>query len=398
MSESAGLPSRRGSPVALFGGDVPTLLYSDPRRGGDGRVRINPDKERVSWNWIAASLNGVHPFTIPTTATRIANLTIDAQGDRKAGEFEASTLLMTSSVSRVAVTPTIYTPTLTRQLSNVNIESTLMFGTSQLPGLLPQSIFCMPKTSWRFLIQNLGEQTSVAPVVFGRRFDECGQAFREKLHRRAEMLQYCYPFWIGPQNPGDNNYTGPEFNLAPGQQAVVTFPVDSNGDFLMLAMLDGSTYTDGSGAGSVQVTADVTENVTKRSFINLPSEGTNLGLDWVQQLACPTVSVTGFPAGGLIRAFSLRSPRGCWGTLVPRNTQVVIRFRSAESANTITLRVALFGYMIQAQQPPDRHTSNDGAALREREIQAREFLNALGVSGDPVFATGPVVGGNGGGA
>jgi hypothetical protein len=385
---TAGLPSRRPSPVALFGGDIPSLLFSDPRKGGDGKTRINPDKLNAGMQWIAANLNQNFPIVLPALGTLQAQLTVGAQEGSSAGDFEASTILMSASAGRVAVTPEVRTPTLNRILTNINLSSNLISGTSQFPGLLPQTIFCLPKTSWFWTLQNLvNAQNSVSPVLYGRRFQECSQAYTDALRRRAEFLRWISPVWYGPKGP-DPNYNGPEVLLPPGNTATVTFQVADAADFLMTALLDDSTYVDGTGGGNLELYADVLENVSGRSLINKPaaSSNTTLGLGW-NKLACTTAQVTGI-VGGFIKAFSLRSPQGGYGHIVQRNTQITVRFVSREPVNTIALRPAFFGYSIYAEEAPGRTTSPSNAANRERRDQAGQWLKSVGLTPDSIFQNG----------
>lgn len=388
---TAGLPSRRPSPVALFGGDVPALLYSDPRKGGDGKTRINPDKLHAKWGWIAATLNNQFPITVGANATVNANLTVGDQASSLQGDFEASTLLL-QSTARLAVTAEVRTPTFQRILSNINIPSNLMFGTSQFPGLLPMSIFCLPKSAWFFTLQDLsGSTNTVSPVIFGRRYDECSEEFTAQLHRRAEFLRWIHPYWIGPRDPSTAGLTGPEITIPAGnvtpQSRTLTFQIPSSAGFLMTALLDDSTAV---GGAEPVIVAQFTENVSGRALANLPAQSTAagggmLGIDW-NLMACPTATVTGI-VGGAIRAASLLSPQGGYTHLIPRNTQVTIKYTSFD-ANIITLRPALFGYLVYAEEAPERKMSRDFAANTERRVQADEWLRRMGLTSASIFEEG----------
>lgn len=349
---------------SLFGRDVPSLLYSDPALGGDGSVSLNPAKGLVKWQWIAATLNGATPFAVPANGTVTANLSVASQSGQ--GDFEACALYWNAANNRrCAVRPYVNTAVVSRYLANDVICDRLMFGTSQLPGLLPQSIYCLPKTSWKFEIRDLsGSGETVQPVVFGRRFVDR----QDTRARRADFLNQMHPFWIGPVDPANAAQTGPEVTLAANGQVQLTFQVPSDADFLCKFLLDDSTAASGN---EPSLYAQVVENYTKRGLADLPlstvAASTNLGLHWRDFMACPSVSVTGFP-GGVVRAASLGSPRGGFTHLFPRNTQVVIRFTSLD-ATAITLRVALFGWLVYGKEPTDRQFSADYEAELEREAQ-----------------------------
>ena len=52
-----------GGPGTLAAGpDVATLLYSDPKLGGDGGYCFNEDKGLVKWRWTPMTLNGTNQF------------------------------------------------------------------------------------------------------------------------------------------------------------------------------------------------------------------------------------------------------------------------------------------------------------------------------------------------
>lgn len=354
---------------ALFSRDVPTLLHSDPARGGDGSISLNPKKGLVKWNWIAAELNGVCPFVVAANQTEVASLAVESQSGQ--GDFEASTLLW-QSTGRTAVQPYVNTAVVNRYLSNGLISDRLIFGTAQLPMLLPQSIYCLPKSSWQFRIQDLsGLSNTIQPVVFGRRFIDRQQT----RARRADFLNQMHPYWIGPQDPANIAQSGPEIALAANGTVQLTFQIPSSADFLCKFVLDDSTSASGV---EPLLYGDIVENYTKRSLTDVSTIGstitgsTNLGLQWRNFMACPTVSVTGFP-GGVIRAASIGSPRGGYTHLFPRNSQVVIKFTSLDAA-IITLRVALFGWLIYGKEPGNRHFSDDYAAEVDREAQATAIL------------------------
>lgn len=384
------LPSRRGSPVALFGGDVPTLLYSDPAKGGNGSTTINPEKPNVKWGWIAATLNNAFPFNIQAGATVVANLNISAADSSQSGDFEASTLnLKTSGGSAAGVThaiqPTIITPTITQVLSNVFLSGRLMTGALPFPGLFPQSIYLLPKSNMQFAIQSLSNSGAIAvsPVLFGRRFYQCSPNYTVRLRRRAEMLRTIHPYWIGPQDPSNASRTGPNIVLpafvSGGQpsQVTLTFPTKSNADFLWVCNLDDS-FLSGIQGPPTGLYANISENSSGRSLINTPqtsagiANSTALGISWTDFLAIPSCSVTGFNSE--IRAFSLAGQNCGWTHWIPRNSQVSITFYST-NASPISLNPCLFGFNVYAEQSTS-YTSAGGEAYRDLVEQGQNFVKS----------------------
>lgn len=379
-----GAAVRRPRPISIFGGDVPTVLYSDPARGGDGTVRINPDKSTVQWRWISASVNGITPFALPSGATLKASLTVPTTGGSDEGDFETAVLMSRAitgagATGRIAIQPRVNSPTINRILANDVICHNLIAGTSQLPGVLPQAIYSLPKTSWDFVTENLaGADLNVQLALHGRQFTGCSPCADPVYRARAEHLRWFHPYWIGPQDASQADYTGPEVTLAANRSTNITFPIPSDADFLMLALLDDSTSA---GGGEPSLYAQVTENATSRGLVDLPNTNvgaSSLGISWRDFMAIPTVSVTGFP-GGVVRAWSFAPNNGGIAHLVPRNTQIIIRFTSTE-ANAITLRVAIFGILVYGRQPEDRTTSMDGRGNRERVEQGEEFLRRMGLT------------------
>lgn len=388
MSLAAGPQIRTKPGISVFGGDLPTLLYSDPLLGGDGKTRLNPQKGAAKWLWLAADYQGATPMTLAAGDTRKMIATVKTTGGNEDGDFEMSTILARSAtaagaLARVAIQPYVKSKIINRFLSNQNVCHTLMSGVSQFPGSLIASPYLLPKTSIEYTVQNLSGVTATVSVAgFGRQWTDCQPCDREERRKHAEHLRWFHPYWIGPQDPSQPLYTGPEVSLGPGRTATLTFPMPSDADFLMYSMLDDSTS---SGGGEPSLYANVFHNDSQRGLIDLPSTTYNpavssaLGISWRDFLAIPTCAgVTGFQQSK-INAFGLAPQNGGWTHVVPRNTQLIVKFISTETVNTITLRPALYGLLVYGRQPADRLTSIDGLANRERVQQAREFLRRMEV-------------------
>lgn len=372
----ANLASIRPGDSLGWGPEVPTLLYSDPRDGGNGQYCSNADKALVKWRWVPAKFqNRLFPVTFSSGETTDLDVQIGG-GSGTRGDTEIGSFLLTTSAGRVAVRPYVSSP-IDKYLSNIPIPSNLMFGTAQLPGMLQSSVYSLANTFWRMTTQNLfAGNNTVSMVLFGRKFTDRGREQWANERRRAELLSVAWPYWIGPQDISNNaTLTGPEVTLTAGSTVTLRFPVPSGQDFLLRHILDDSTSTTGV---EPLLTATIVEEDTNRTLIDFPS-----GIRWRDFLACPTVSVTGFPSGGTIRAFSLGSPKGGWTHLVKRNSALVITFTSSDPG-TITLRPALAGWLLAAQEPGDRHYSNDAAARVERIEQAA----AAGANPVRLFGTG----------
>lgn len=351
-----------GRDFSVFDSDVPTLQYSDPALKGDGSVSINPAKHLVKWGWVAATYQGQTPIALPgkaytstAEASIVADMTIDSQ-QGAAGDFEVSTLMATSS-GRFMVRPRVNTGVIDRYLANQATCDRLIMGTSQLPGGIFRPVYNLPKSSWKFELGDLANAgtNNVAIVAHGRRFLD-----RQRIdlrRRRAESVKFMHPYWIGPFNPSNPSLSGAEVTLSANTSIVLTFPIPDDADFLCRWILDDSTSA--SGVEPV-LYGDLKENLSGRGLMDLPptfaSGSTNLGLQWRDFVACPSVSVTGMTSLGLVKSFSTGAPRGKFTHLFPRNTQIVVRFTSLD-ASTITLRPCFFGYLVYQKEPASRRLS-----------------------------------------
>lgn len=359
-----------------WGPEVPTLVYSDPKEGGNGQYCLNEDKGLVRWRWIPAKFEGNrYPITFSGNEYNELQVQIGASNGTRGDTEIAALLLTTTSGRRVAVRPVISSP-IDKQLSNILIPSSLMFGTAQLPGLMPSSIYSMANTTWRFQVKNLSALSNiVSAVVWGRKFKDTQREQLGDIRRVAELMSCQWPYWIGPFNGSDPTMCGPEITLLPGRSVTLRFPAPSSADFLAKWILDDSSCTTGL---EPLLVASIQEEDTGRTLVDFPA-----GISWRDFLACPTVTVTGMPSGGVIRAMSLGSPRGGWTHLMPRNSAWNITFKSNETVGTITLRPALAGWCINAKEPEGRHYSNDAVAKAERVQHARDLgSNPVKLFGD----------------
>jgi hypothetical protein len=356
---------QRGAPSLAWGPDVPTLLWADPKTGGDGKYCLNADKSLVKWRWMPMQRE---ERLFPTVLAAGEETELGGQiggGAGSRGDLEVGAFMLTTTANRrVAVRPYVSSP-IDKYLSNVLISSNLIFGTAQMPGLLPSPIYSLAKTYWRFTVRNLTAlATTVSGVVWGRKFVDRGRELCADQRRRAELLSVVWPYWLGPQDQ-TAALSGPEIALPPGGQLEVRFPIPSSFDFLARFILDDSTST--TGLEPVLI-AQIAEDDTTRGLVDLTQTRVQ-GIAWRDFLACPTVTVPGMPSGGVVRAASLGSPRGGWTHLFKRKSAIVVKFFSGD-AGTITLRPAFQGWALAAQEPDGRRYSNDASAIADRARQA----------------------------
>jgi hypothetical protein len=347
--------------------DVPTLLWSDPKDGGDGSYCLNADKGLVKWRFAPFRFQD-RLFPVAMAANEEAEFNLQVGGGAGSrGDYQVGALMLTSTnAQRVAVRPYVASP-FDKYLSNVLISANLMFGTAQLPALLPSPIYSLAKTDWRVTVRNLvAAPNTVSAVSWGRKFIDRGRELCADQRRKAELLAHAWPYWIGPQHM-EAAFTGPQVTLLPGAQIDLRFPIPSFADFLARWILDDSTSTTGL---EPLLDAQIMEDDTTRGLVDLAGVAGLQGLRWRDFMACPTVTIAGFPSGGVIRAASLGFPRGGWTHLFKRRSAIVVRFTSADPG-TITLRTCFQGWLLNAEEPEGRHFSNDAQVIAERVAQAR---------------------------
>lgn len=339
--------------VNLLTGDVPALLQNEET----GEYVISPDKSSVKFSWQPARFNNTFPIVLAANQQVEANVRVTPEDGLK-GDVEVGAFLLTST-GRVSVQP--FVPVLNKFLSNIPISSSLMFGTSQLPALLAQTLYAFPSVDWTVALRDLtGAPNTVSPVFFGRRFSD---RRRERLDdpRQAQLLsKFMHLYFIGPTTgvtgagvavPG-----GAEVTLAAGQTVTLQFPVPGDAVFDCRWILDDSTSTTGV---EPVLTAQIFEGDTGSPMNDTP-------MAWRDFLAAPTtLAIAGMPSGGFLRAASLPSPGGCWSSLFERATKIRVTFTSAD-AGTITLRVAFGGVAIYAPEP-----LHDQIKTQAGNIQAR---------------------------
>jgi hypothetical protein len=341
--------------VGLMSGDVPALDYDEE----SGVFAISPAKAGVKWAWQPGRLNNTFPAVLtPNQATDINVKTTPEDGNR--GDTEVIAFLLTST-GRVAIQP--YVPVLDKQLSNVPLSSSLMFGTSQLPALLAQTLYSYPSVDWTLAVRDLtGVANTISPVLFGRRFVDRKRAREDDLRQAQLISRFMHAYWIGPSTgftgagvlvPG-----GPEVALAPGGTVTLEYPVPGDAAFDCRWILDDSTSTTGL---EPLLTAQIFEGDRGSPLNDVP-------MSWRDFLASPTtLAVAGAPSGGFFRAASLPSPGGCWSHLFERATKIRVTFVSTD-AGTITLRTAFAGTAIYVSEPVATQVRSQAGNVQARMV------------------------------
>lgn len=336
--------------------DVASVLYADPAKGGDGSYHVNGEKENIQWRWRYAQFaQGGLSTTLPANGNE-RDLIVDLGAQGVSGDSEIAYFWARESGAnrRFAVRPQVGPP-LNQYLSNVFISSNLVFGTAQLPGYLPSPIYAYLNSDVIFKTQSLG---GVAETVEAGVFCRTWVGKDDFESRRAAHETPYVPMWIGPESKMNPTLSGPEVSIPPGGTVVLRFPAPYDADFILAWILDDSTSTTGS---EPSMSALIRDEASREQLIDLPQ-----GLDWRTFLACPTVTVTGMPTGGVVRAMSLKSPKGGWTHRIPRTSSLEVTITSTD-AGTITFRAALLGWAIKTQnmaQAGGRTPTSAGLGVR----------------------------------
>lgn len=344
--------------------DVPTLFYSDPRRGGDGSYVVNGNKADIQWRWRSAALNQVYAVALPASGAPVdAVVDFGAQG-AGSGDSEVQHLWgNTVSGRRFAVQPQMGTP-VNKYLSNGPISSSLVFGTAQLPGYLSSPLKCWANSDLKLNARSLtGLAETVNLGAFCRTYDDSGCQEAGDCRREAwlEDLRDYLPGWLVPLDKVNDDLSGPQVFIPPNGDVDLRFPPFTDGDFLAAWFLDDSTSSTGL---EPVLSVSIFEEDTREFLTDW-----NAGISLRDFVACPTVNVAGFPGGGTIRAMSLKSPRGGWTHQIRRTSALIVRL-SSQDPGTITYRGAFHGWTVGFAEPAgrryvprvDRTTSMPGAA------------------------------------
>lgn len=332
----------------IFSPDEPTLIWKDPRQGGDGSYCVNDAKDRVQWRWRLAKLNNVFSTRCADTSSLAPNpFIIDFGAQEVSGDSEVAAFFgrdASGGGSRFGLRPYLGAP-FNRDLSNVVISSNLVLGTSQLPGYLASPLYVFPNSDLNFRVCEFAGTPTVQLGAFCRTFDDLGCESAGDARRRAKLADPAYPCWIGPQSKNNPATTGPQITLLAGGTVQLRFPAPTDADVLVGWILDDSSSTTGV---EPVVNVIITEEDTTEQLID-----DNNGIPLRNFVACPTVTVTGMPTGGVVRAMSLKSPRGGWTHQIRRNSALLMTLVSGD-AGTVTLRLALHGWMLPFKEDVDR--------------------------------------------
>lgn len=330
----------RGRPPGISP-DEPAIEAYD-----DGSYGVNGDKYRVQWRWRVGQLaQGGVSSALPAGTNTPQDVIIDFGSQGVLGDSEIAYFFgrETTGNNRFAMRPQLGPP-INQYLANVPISSNLILGTAQLPGYLPSSLYAYLNSDLNLHPQSLGGIPETVELgCFCRTWNDDE---KQAQARRAAHEGWFLPSWVGPQDKLNPSLTGPEVTIAPGATVKLRFPApSSHSDFIAGWILDDSTSTTGL---EPLLNVMLQEEDTRERLIDLPT-----GIDWRNFLACPTVTIVGMPNGGVVRAMSLKGPRGGWTHRVPATSSIEALITSAD-AGTVTFRACLLGWNVGSNAAPGR--------------------------------------------
>lgn len=300
--------------------DVPALIQ-DPCTGA---VYMNPSKSFVKWFYLSGN-----PFPLPLPADGQLPVTITPPLENGSdGDMEVVKMTSTST-GRFGVM--IEDTVTNRRFMNQPVANNLVFGTSQMPFTLFESIWLPASTNLQVQCSDLsGAPNDIRIVTEGRRFIGCGP--KEQLWSTF-FSRRTHPYWLTFDN-------GPEVTVEAGATLAFTMTVPAAGDFNCFSIMDDSS-------GDYEM--KILENSSGRSMMGGPGENGQAFISAQNFVASPTVSVAGFP-GGVVRAASLPHT-WTFSHVFKRASQVVIVITNPGGA-PIDVRLAFHGQMIYYGECP----------------------------------------------
>ncbi|MCC6752045.1 MAG: hypothetical protein IT371_30615 [Deltaproteobacteria bacterium] len=294
--------------------DIPALIQ-DPC---SGTVFLNPVKGDVDSYYMS---NVPHPTGITAPfGTQQCSLTPPLlQGNQ--GDMEIVKLMSVSTGRFSALITDTWT---NRQYMNKPVSSNMVFGTSQLPFGLYETIFLPATTSLAVQVTDMsGAPNDVRIVAHGRRF--MGNCGGKAALQSPFMSRRTHPYWLTFDR-------GAEVTVDAGAvNAQFTMTVPSSADFLCWLVMDDSTVS-----AEDAITVRILEGTSGQILMDR-------ALSLRQFVASPTVPVAGFP-GGVVRSTAF--PFAWTFThLFKRATQVIVEVTNSAGVPQ-TLRMAFHGQLI----------------------------------------------------
>lgn len=289
--------------------DIPAI-----RTAPDGSTWLNKAKDAQKWFYLGAE---AFPLAIGANGRAVTSWVAPPEENLR-GDLEIVKLMSTQD-GDFAVELTHASTN--RQLMNAPVFHEFVFGTSQLPATMFETLVLETTTPLNIVAQDLsGAPNNVNLVCAGRRFLDWGRGIDREAFLRSYYTRRTHPYWLTFDD-------GPQFALNAGQAVEVVATVPGRADFECWQMMTQAT-------GTYNI-----ELLEGRSARAIQSQA----FDAASFIASPSVAVAGFP-GGRVRASGfpfVLSFTHMW----KRNTRVRIRLTDTSGAPN-TVRFAMHGRLV----------------------------------------------------
>ena len=300
----------------------------------DGAVYQNPAWSQQKWYWLFINANSPH-LTVPLNARGTTAAFTPGLEDGTLGDFEIVKLNSTYQTAGHAAAVRIQDTFMDRWLMNNPVSAHCVFGVTEYPGQLYESIFVPASTSLQMYWYDIrGAEIITCLTAQGRRFMGCQdrvalwQVFRERR---------THPYWLTLDQA-----TNGEVAIAANTTAQFTMTVPAGFDFEAWSLMDDTVQTADLTTPS-EYTIKMFEGMSGRSLFGV----TTPDAVEISNVAAKTRAVTGVQTNRLravgnpnIFTFTQR---------IPSKTQIQVEITSP-AATAIRVRLAIHGRAIYAQQ------------------------------------------------
>jgi hypothetical protein len=308
---------------------IPALMQ-DPRTGV---VFQNPAHDMQKWYWLFVNASSPH-VTIPVNSAGVSAAFSPGLDDGTLGDFEIVKFNSTYDASLRRTAVRMRDAFLDRWLMNNPVDADFVFGTTEYPGQLFESIFVPASVSLEMYFYDIyGAQVITCPTAQGRRFMGCQD--RAALWHSFQERR-THPYWLTL----DQATTGQVTVLA-GETEQFTMTVPAGADFEAWSLMD-DTCLASDNTTPAEYTIRMFEGMSGRSLFGT---STPEAVE-ISNVAAKTRQVTGV-SGNRLRAVG--NPNMLTFThKLPGRTQIQVEVTAGGS--DLVVRLAIHGRLIYAQK------------------------------------------------
>ena len=313
----------------------------------DGAVYQNPAWSQQKWYWLFINANSPH-LTVPLNARGTTAAFTPGLEDGTLGDFEIVKLNSTYSANGRRAAVRIQDTYADRWLMNGPVCADFVFGNTEYPGQLYETIFLPASTSLAMYWDSLDAASVLTCLTAqGRRFMGCQD--REALWT-AFNNRRTHPYWLTFDQ-------GAQIAVPAGTTVTRTMTVPAGGDFDAWSLMD-DTVNQADTTAPVEYTLRMYEGTSGRSLFGTATPDAVE----ISNVAAKSRAVTGVQQG---RLRAVGNPNMLNFThQFPQRTQIQVEI-TAPGGTDIFCRLAFHGQMIYAsrcQPSPDLHLLQPQAA------------------------------------